>query len=461
MKIIKQNFFYFIPFAFFLGTILILMPGLLNNTWGTVGKKWFIDWRIAKDAPFVGRLVQSRQTGLFSYSGLLGWGDASFYENDWEMVTHQYEIFTTSKTFVTGDFKTYNSVIDFQGVIASAFSQFVNISPKNMLLVFQFVTALLTAITLSFLALWIYGELGFFATLFAIGFMVLSEWITLFGGSVYWSLWAIYLPLVMIAYFLKKEQNSNISHQRLMLVVYVAMLMKCLFNGFEYITTVLVMVFIPLAYYALKNQWQLKKIVNSCLNVFVAELLSIFTALSILLLQNTFVLGGVGKAYDYIIYSLEKRSIGNPASFTNDPGLVESLQASIPIVIKQYILGRAVKLNLEFVSIYFPKFGLKELEISYLTIFIFFLGVTVLFIFLQKGNSQDGVNIRAFIISTWLSALAPISWFVIFKAHSYLHLHLNFIIWQMPFTLFGFAMCGAILVFAASRWLSIFAKTKK
>jgi hypothetical protein len=34
---------------------------------------------------------------------------------------------------------------------------------------------------------------------------------------------------------------------------------------------------------------------------------------------------------------------------------------------------------------------------------------------------------------------------VLFKAHSYVHTQLNFILWQMPFTLFGFALGGFVL----------------
>jgi hypothetical protein len=45
----------------------------------------------------------------------------------------------------------------------------------------------------------------------------------------------------------------------------------------------------------------------------------------------------------------------------------------------------------------------------------------------------------------WFSLLAPLSWFVIFKAHSYIHTHMNFIVWQMPFTFFGFAACGLLV----------------
>ena len=44
--------------------------------------------------------------------------------------------------------------------------------------------------------------------------------------------------------------------------------------------------------------------------------------------------------------------------------------------------------------------------------------------------------------ATWFSFLAPLSWFVIFKAHSHCHTHMNFLVWQMPFTILGVALCG-------------------
>jgi ABC-type multidrug transport system permease subunit len=51
----------------------------------------------------------------------------------------------------------------------------------------------------------------------------------------------------------------------------------------------------------------------------------------------------------------------------------------------------------------------------------------------------------ALIFATWFSILAPLSWFIIFKSHSYLHVHMNFIVWQMPFVFFGFAVCGLVV----------------
>lgn len=59
---------------------------------------------------------------------------------------------------------------------------------------------------------------------------------------------------------------------------------------------------------------------------------------------------------------------------------------------------------------------------------------------------ERGHRYRALILTTWFSIFAPLSWFVIFKAHSYIHTHMSFLLWQMPFTLFGFAVIGAAIV---------------
>ena len=65
---------------------------------------------------------------------------------------------------------------------------------------------------------------------------------------------------------------------------------------------------------------------------------------------------------------------------------------------------------------------------------------------LWRGNAERRHHYIALICATWFSILAPLSWFVIFKAHSYIHTHMSFLLWQMPFTLFGFAVFGATVI---------------
>ena len=94
----------------------------------------------------------------------------------------------------------------------------------------------------------------------------------------------------------------------------------------------------------------------------------------------------------------------------------------------------------QWVSLDIPK-------LSYSWLILLFLAASVLLFFFRK-KQQDDLQIKnslSLIATTWFAFLAPRSWFVIFKAHSYVHTHMNFIVWQMPFTLFGFAVCGLLL----------------
>jgi hypothetical protein len=443
-KKIKRGAFYQRPSFFVVLLTLILMPGLLSNFWGAVGKKWFIEWRMTKDAPVIGRLVQSRQVGIFSYAGLMGWGDASQFENSWLLTVHQYDVYKSSEYFTVNEFKTYNSAIDFQGVIFSISEAIFDFGPKSNLLIFQYLTALLTAVVLSLIVWWIYSQIGFLASLFAAGFILFSEWITLFGGSIYWSLWSIYLPFVVMIYWLDRSQSRDLGGGYLFLIVYLTMLTKTLFNGFEYITTVLIMSFCPLIYYAFIGHWQLIALCKKGFCVATAEFFAVLTALVVLIIQNAFVFGDIGKAINYIDYSLEKRSIGNPGAFAGDPSLVRSLQAETLPVLKEYVLGRALRFNFEYLGMYIPGWRLKNIDISYLVVFIIFIIFSFLFFVFKKTDAYKESKLPWFVVTMWLSLVAPLSWFVIFKAHSYLHPHLNFIVWQMPFTLLGFGMCGAI-----------------
>jgi len=88
------------------------------------------------------------------------------------------------------------------------------------------------------------------------------------------------------------------------------------------------------------------------------------------------------------------------------------------------------------------------LKIRYLYLIGLFLVASIL-VWLPRRRSRPWPShrsARALVGTTWFSILAPLSWFVLFKAHSDVHTHMNFLVWQMPFTLFGFAVVGRWLV---------------
>ena len=76
------------------------------------------------------------------------------------------------------------------------------------------------------------------------------------------------------------------------------------------------------------------------------------------------------------------------------------------------------------------------LKVRYIYLIVLFMLMSPL-LFLRSNAERRQQDI-ALIWTTWFSILAPLSWFVIFKAHSYIHTHMSFLLWQMPFTFFGF-----------------------
>jgi len=79
-------------------------------------------------------------------------------------------------------------------------------------------------------------------------------------------------------------------------------------------------------------------------------------------------------------------------------------------------------------------------------ILLFMVMSVVLFLRSKKILSERRRHYIALIWTTWFSMLAPLSWYVLFKAHSYIHTHMSFLLWQMPFTFFGFAVVGCAVI---------------
>ena len=59
-----------------------------------------------------------------------------------------------------------------------------------------------------------------------------------------------------------------------------------------------------------------------------------------------------------------------------------------------------------------------------------------------KDAARIGQKAIALIAVTWLSVMGPLVWFFVFRQQSVIHTHMDFILWQMPFVFFGFAVCG-------------------
>jgi len=428
----------------FIFVCVVLFLGF-SNVWKTVSDRMFQGQLRHSDARVVARLVRSRQSGLLSDGGFLGYGTESVIPpSPPELFTLQYQAYTTKAGF--SSYYPYTSQNGGQGLFFGLLDRILSLPPGVKLGLFYALTALLSTIVLASITLWFTRELGVAAGLFVLGSVVFSQWLLVFGHSLFWSVWAFYLPMLAITLFLERSKGGGFPG--LAALVFLSVLLKCLFTGYEFITTTLAMMLVPVVYYAVAETWGGGKALKLGLVAASAAGAAVLLSAVLLCLQFSAAGGGFADGVQHIWYSLGKRTYGNPAAFLGDDAA--GLRAGIIPVILQYITGIYFD-GRSFLNAPDTRAGWLLLNVRYLHLIVAFLAASV-FVYASGRRSGPGGPQRkasALLLSTWFSILAPLSWFVVFKAHAALHTHLDFIVWQMPFTLYGAALCGV----AARTWI--------
>ncbi len=426
------------------GSVLFLFPAMYGNSWHIVDRGWLANHVIRMESFIVGRLVQSRQHGILSAGGLPGQGSPNSrrISDPDQRRLFQYRAYLDNVRFRF--FHTYKSQIGGQGIFFSLLDRAIPLSPRVKLKLYYGVTTLLLVLCLTAITLWFYWELGLVPALFVLASLGIAQWLFLFGRDLWWSTWAFYLPMAVLMHLLRRSWSS-LNHGNIVLgtVVFLAVFTKCLFNGYEYITTALVMMVVPLVFYGILDRWGLLKLNKRLAIAAVAAVLAVFFSFGILCFQIGSVSGGFIKGVQHIVFSFQKRTYGNASDF---PQVYrKGLEASVGKVVGIYLEGA-----------FLTHKGPHRFIIRYRDLVILFLAASAALFFLSKDLSErERQRNLALVLSTWFSLLAPLSWFVIFKAHSFVHTFMNFIVWQMPFTLFGFAILGVLVQNLAPRMRAI------
>ena len=310
------------PKFFFLISITILFLGYSQNLWRATDYVKYYDhyYSFLKDYDIpelknsaqiystfdrfsesfvIGRLVESQKEGLLSYGGFVG----RFYDipqppegvND-QFFSHayQYKIFFNNslaqKVNLYGTI--YKSQSGGQAFLLSLLDRYMPGTGSFKLTFYYRLMALFTAIATVLIIYWFYKEFGVITGwLLVVCFALFNYW-TLYAKNLWWVPWAFCIPFILNLYTFRKEETSNawISYKRILLINFIGMFIKIFLNGFEFITTTVVMVSIPLFYYALKNRWELTPFFYRLMVQLGGITLSIIASMILLSLQ--FVLAG-------------------------------------------------------------------------------------------------------------------------------------------------------------------------
>jgi hypothetical protein len=442
--------------------VLGYLPSFYANAWGVARPDWFGSFQRGSECHVLGRLVKSRQDGILSGAGLLGVGASGlerpaapaggirFRRNElasgihlregeeWPaggQIEEQYDSYLGGGRFAI--FSPYASQIGGQGLVFGALDASLPFRPALRLRLLLFVTALLSASALAMLTQWFGRQLSFGLGLVVLASGVFSQWLTGFGRNLWWGLWAFYVPFLVVARLEAMPRAPGARDLwRRAAWAFGAVLLKCFVNGYEFITTTLVMMTAPCLFAALRDRVPPRALVGRLAALALGATLAVAASLGVLAGQLAALAGGnLGFGLRHIGFALATRTAADAAAFP--PSYAAGLRASRWSVLLTYLKGSYAELG--------------PLALRYDVLLGAVLLASLGLLWLDRGTLAG--ERRALVWTTWYSLLAPLSWLTIFKAHSYAHTHMNFILWQMPFSFFGFAVIGMAtrLLFAKAR----------
>ncbi len=379
----------------------------------------------------IGSLVESHNYGFTSGIGRLSrlyFPDAQ----DWFYnVQITYKSYIDNKVEPYYDLEKYTSQLGGQGLFYRLIDHLIydKVGGETSIVIMHMMNVFILSVVLAIIAYYILVTFNVYALIFFIFGMIWNQWIPLTSYNLYWVTWTMFLPMA-VACMMTMTQKFK---KTFLVLLFLTVFFRCS-SGYEYISTVLVAMMIPLIGYEIMNFESIKKsfqhlIIPAVLGVsafFVALIFHFFRYLS----AGTSLEGTIR----IMMYIVVKRTHGSleAIGFKSDV-LEKSLQASLGSVLMKYF--NATTVNIPINNSYF------EVKV-WMFLVVIAIGLIVGMVLYRKNHSR---KLLAIISMALVSMLAPLSWFVLAKAHSDAHPFVNTMLWYMPFIPLALAALGYIL----------------
>jgi len=427
-------------------SMCFLSSGFYKNQWKVADQKWFIGFQRDSESMVVGKLVKSQRDGIFAAGGLLGsvikepYVSGDLKEPPWSSrkFEFQYEAYDKNSDFK--GYIPYESQIGGQGILLSFLDLIMGRFSQHIIDFLRYAVSLFSAAALTFIIIWFYRQMGGFVALFVLLTTLFSPWLVVFGRNLFWFIGGYYLPLIVFMHFLDQKAGAKpltLNNAHWFLLAFLCVLMKCFFTGYDYLTVSLIMMMSVVVYYGILYQWEVKEFIGRLIAMILGSCFAFFISLIILFYQISSYSGNIWAGVHHIIYAICKRTHWiDPTGY--NPSKLAYLKVSCASIISSYLkgpFGGRSSNSYHFIHLF-----------AYWHLIVLFLFVSlVLFFYRSKTDPAENRKIRALIGALWFSILGPLSLFCIFKQHACTQTHFNFIVWHMPFMIYGFALCGVLI----------------
>ena len=444
---IKINFFFFF-LIFFLSYV-----SYANNFFKVTSNNWYLEHQIDSEQLVLDGLLYG-----FDKNKNLKLGSYSRNTHDIKDYLKAREYYLNKNK--NGEFQKYESSFGLQ--VKLFYKLFVK-GIDNLSLYHSIVSSLM-ALVVAFMTLSIKRDFSLIVAIVFSSVFILSPWIVIFARNLFWLPFTWFLPIaISMHYSTSIFKNTKVFYVMISLIFF-SFLLKFL-CGYEFITSIYFATCVPIIFNGIKQNIKNIKIFKNCLILFLI-FLSAFIFSIIVHTKNTTTLDNNSQIN---IFSIAERRLWSNNSFlidekkcANDTKCVElakSLKANPVTVVSKYFLvvdfipwfysdqiskkdKNMLKQNLKILN---SELNFENIKIFYREIFknisnelIFFIFIKLLsllgfFVFLIYSLLAFMYSNKAYKSLTIFSFIAPLSWFILAKGHSAIHLHINFVLWYITF----------------------------
>lgn len=436
-KVLKKNW------ILILVATVIMMMGQLSNFWGAATPRSFGRGVTSLSDGFVlGKMAYTEQNRLFENIGML----VQVLPPDVKKLNRKQEINYRRNRFIYSrqaflkktkivKHNEYLTKVALHGFVYSAWNKAFSPAPTALLNFINFQKSLLVSLVLSFIIVWVRRMTNMYAALLLLFSLVFSPIMTLMGKSLYFASYTFFLPFLVATLLLHLDYVGKLKFStKHYIIVAATFLLGMLCESFEFISTRGLMAVTPFFFYGLLKA-DYGEMAGRIFKAGIAYGIAILLGLTALLFQIKTASGSWAAATEHIKYSYSKRASGE---MKTKKKISERLQESIDA-------NRAEVVNIYFHenALYYQK-GITKFGVQYKYIFYLYAFAALLLLFFQRKIPEiaDKKLVFALIVGALVAMSAPLSWYILMKGHSYIHFHLNTLLWFMPFMIFGWMIVG-------------------
>lgn len=410
----------------------VLLAAYAFNAFRVAKQPWFDVHQRDSEALVVGRLLTaSSSAGPFANAGFLCRAGGPLQQG----IDETFRRFQHDEPFGVKECPPYTGQVGLQGhvfMFVDATLRLFGLGGFARLAVLHVLAAAALAGLLAYLLMLFRDEFGLAAALVGLATLVLSPWLTVFARNLYWVPVTWFAPL-LVAWitYVKNEPPRGKAIYATAALIGGAVLVKSL-CGFEYISEVVGAAGSAALYGLIKYGRSLREIIIHAIAIAVASISSVAIAMVLQMMVLTAYWGGLDPAWQDFLYRVTKRTYGSPAAFE---GLIaDSLRANVFDVLYSYwaesqVVGAGSVIHANAAQIIVPA-----------ALFIAVAGGVM--VIRSWRNEADRRQSLAVLALAAASAVSTLSWFVLAKGHSYIHHHMNYVLWHVPFLLVALPLCA-------------------